>query len=472
MSTSPDDIRRRHRRERIAAAMLVLIVAAASGFLIWMNRQENDQLLQTTTYVPKPTRITPEVELLQQYIRFDTSNPPGNELPAAQWLAAILRSNVVQAEIIESAPRRASVYARIKGKQNGTGLLLLHHIDVFPAAPQGWKRPPFAAEIYLNQLYGRGAIDMKGIGICHLRAFLDVARSGQTPQHDLVFLGVADEESGSNHGMRWLTEHRPDVFAGIRFALNEGGITEMQEERVTYFGVEVGTKQTVTVILGGKRREQLQQARIHLEPWFVRREPERVLPEVRRWMRDLAPQRIEFRDELVDIDRTIANGQFWRLPIGYRELLFNQVFAEAVVASKDGFEMRTQLVNLPDEDPDRRMAWLAQQVAPFGVTVSAVVRKEGPVPISSDQTVFFDLIRREATKTFGSPVGTEILNRWFNDSRFLRRRGIDAYGVNTFPTDFFQSESIHGVDERIRVDYFTAGVEFTRRLVAAYVFAK
>ena len=76
--------------------------------------------------------------------------------------------------------------------------------------------------------------------------------------------------------MKWSIEKRPDVLQGIRYALNEGGITEMKEERVTYFGIEVGTKQTVSVLLKAERREQLQRARIHLEPYFISREPQRV----------------------------------------------------------------------------------------------------------------------------------------------------------------------------------------------------
>ena len=470
--TPEEQKRRKHRNERIVAAILVLIVAVGSAALIILNRKEDEEMLRQVTYVPKATKITPEVELLQQYVRFDTSNPPGNEKPAAEWLAGILRRDGVQAEVIESAPNRASVYARIKGKQQGTGLLLLHHIDVMPATAEGWKRPPFSGDIYLNQLYGRGSVDMKGMGITHLRAFLDVARSGRTPQHDLVFLAVADEEAGSGLGMKWIIEHRPDVLKGIRYALNEGGITEMKEERVTYFGIEVGTKQTVSVFLKAKTREQLQRARIHLEPYFVSREPHRVMPEVKRFLRDLAPQRVDFHEELSDVDRAIATGKFWALPIGYRELTQNGVWAEAVVKAPEGFEMRTQLLNLPDENPDQRLQWLAKEVAPFGVSLGRVTRKEGPVPISSDQTPFYKLLKREAETAFQSAAGTEILNRWLSDSRFLRPLGIEAYGINSFPVDFFQSQSIHAADERIRVDYFLQGVDFTRRVVAGYAFGQ
>jgi acetylornithine deacetylase/succinyl-diaminopimelate desuccinylase-like protein len=262
---TPEEKRRRHRNERIIATLLVLVLGSAT-FLLYRKRLVLDEEVRNDRrYVPLHIQFSPELTQLQEYLRLDTSNPPGQELPAARWLAGILTRNGVKAEIIETAPGRANVYARVKGRRTGDGLMLTHHIDVIPATGEGWTRPPFAAEIYFNEVYGRGAIDMKGIGICFLRAFLDVATSGRVPEHDLVFLAVADEEAGGGLGMQWLLTNRSDVFAGVRYALNEGGITEMMEEKLTYFGVEIGTKQVITLLLTAPRRDQLQRARIALE---------------------------------------------------------------------------------------------------------------------------------------------------------------------------------------------------------------
>jgi acetylornithine deacetylase/succinyl-diaminopimelate desuccinylase-like protein len=461
----------RRRRERLIALVVVLLAVIVTAAILTYVRRNSLQMADDNSYVPKQTEITPEVKLLQEYVRIDTSNPPGNELPAAQWLTRQLAAGGVRAEIIESAPRRASVYARIKGKREGEGLLLLHHIDVIPPNPSGWTQKPFAADIHLNQMFGRGTIDMKGTGICELRAFLDVAKRGRPPERDVVFLAVADEESGSSLGMEWLIQHRPDVLAGLRYAVNEGGITEMVQERVTYYGIEIGTKQMVTLILRAPSRAQLQQARIALEPWFLQREPERITAEVKQWMRDLAPQRINFKQQLENIDQTVAAGDFWRLPAGYREMTQDSVWAEAVEHGTGAWQMRTFLINLPDTNPDERIEWLRKRVAPFGVAIGEVVLKEGPVTLASTQTPFYRLLEREAKRAFGNPpVGTEILNKSSNDSRYLRKRGITAYGINPFPLDFFQTETIHGPDERIRVDYFIAGVEFMRRVVSTYAF--
>ncbi|HSP32830.1 MAG TPA: M20/M25/M40 family metallo-hydrolase [Thermoanaerobaculia bacterium] len=468
--TELEQRKRRHRNERIVAATVVLLALVAAVAVGLWDRKTQNELARQTTYVPKKAHITPEIQLLQQYLKIDTSNPPGNELPAALWLAAMIEHAGVHTEIIESAPRRANLYARIRGKHPGEGLLLLHHTDVVPPG-ENWTQPPFGAQVYLNQLYGRGALDMKATGICELRAFLDIAESHKQPERDIVFLAVADEEAGSVYGMRWLIEHRPDVIEGVKYAINEGGITEMKAEEITYYGVEIGTKQIATLMLRAPSREQLQRVRIMLEPWFVRREADRVSPEVKRWMHDLAPQRLAFRDQLNDVDAAIATGRFWDLPLGYREMTQDNLFGDAIRRDRNEWQMKVFLLDLPDTDPDKRIEWLREKVTPFGVTVGTVLRKEGPVPVSSDQTPFFHLLRDEVHRTYGGiPVGTEMLNKWFNDSRFLRTRGIEAYGVNPFAVDFFQSDSIHGVNERVRLDYFAKGVGFLRNLVMAYAF--
>ena len=462
--------RRRHRNERIVAGLVVLLFAAAAG-LIWHYNTTTEDEISNQMYVPKATTITPELELLQQYVRIDTSNPPGREIEGARWLASILEKHGVKAELIEAAPGRTTLYARIRGKRPNEGLLLLHHIDVVPASPEGWKQPPFSAAVDLNQIYGRGTLDNKGDGILQLAAFLDVANSGRQPERDLIFLAVADEETGGTLGTRWLLEHRPDVFAGVRYALNEGGITEMQGERVTYYGIEIATKQTVTLMLEAARKEHLQEARIALEPWFIRREPDRVLPEVKHFLTTLAPHRVEFGKHLQDVDRTIAAGEFWNMPTGYRELTQDNVWAEGIAEHDGRFQMRVFLLNLPDTDPDMRIAWLRAKVRRFGVSVAHVIQKEGPTPFSPIDTPLFTIVKEEAQKAFGNPpVGPEILNRSLNDSRFLRSHGILAYGINAFPIDYFQSLAIHGADERLRADYFQAGLPFMKRVVSRYAF--
>jgi len=457
------------RRWTLPLALLMVGGALIAGLHIYVARAERE--MDSELWIPKPTKITPELTLLQQYVRIDTSNPPVNELPGARFLADILEKNGIHAEVIESAPRRASVYARISGKQHHDGLLLFNHIDVVPANNRGWRHPPFAADIELNQMYGRGTLDMKGIAICELMAFIDVARTHRTPERDIVFLAVADEEAGGNLGTAWLLEHRPDIFEGIHYAINEGGITETTQERIAYFGIEIGTKMTIRLRLRARDRQSMQAVRIALEPFITRVDADRVLPEVREFLHDLAPLRIEQGQYLDDISRTVAADKLWLLPAGYRELTQNVVWPESVVSDARGATMRVNLFNLPDENPDARIAWLRGLAARDGATIEAVLEKSGPAPLSSRHTPLFAILADEAKRQYGGPrTGTEVLAAWYNDSRFLRTRGIEAYGLMPFPTDWYQTQGIHSIDERVRADWFGSGVALLRRVTSRFAF--
>ena len=449
---------------------LALLAAGAAGLvaLIVYNRTTKEEV-DSQLWIPKPTQITPQIARLQQYVRIDTSK--NNEVDGARFLQRILARDGISAEIIESAPGRANLYARIKGKRDGDALLLLNHIDVVPAPPAGWSHPPFAAEAQLNSIWGRGTLDMKGIAICQLEALLDVARSHRVPERDIVFLAVADEEHDGRLGMAWLLEHRPDVVRGVRYALNEGGVTETLQERISYFGIETGTKMMCRLRLHAPSRETLQRARIALEGSMTPPDPERILPGVKEFLHEIAPIRVEQSARLDDIDRTVAEGKFWLVGAGYRELTQNVMWVGPARREGDGFVMALNLFNLPDEIPARRIELLQRKLAPFGVTIE-VVQANGPAPITSRRTALWTLLSHEIRREYGSgfPIGTEILAASYNDSRFLRARGIDAYGVWPFPVDFYQTEGIHGADDRVRADWFMRGVSLMHRVVRSYAF--
>lgn len=457
--------KRRHRNERIAAAIVVLIAIGVTAVVVLWQRRVTKDLRSNTTYIPRKEKITPEVLLLQEYVRIDTSTPSG-AARGARWLAAYLAKNGLRAEIIESAPDRLNVYARIRGRRSGDGLVLFNHIDVVPPG-EGWKAPPFDAKIGMNQVWGRGTLDMKALAICQLLAFLDVARSGRPPEHDLVFLATADEETGSDYGMKWIIANRPDVFAGIRYGITEGGITEMQTERMTYFGIEVGGKQEVELTLEGNGVESLRNARFALEPFMFPREPERVLPAVRDYFREISGTRVAYQSELADIDKAIADGMFWRLPVAYRDLTQNTLWVGAPSRSKETgrWSMVVKMANLPDEIPEKRLQWLAEVVAPHGVRIGEVRQKQGPVPVSPTDTRLFALLTDEATSRYDVNAGLQMLYRSTTDARFLRPMGIVCYGLCPYPVTFFQSITIHKADERIHLDAFVEGVELVRNVI-------
>jgi acetylornithine deacetylase/succinyl-diaminopimelate desuccinylase-like protein len=468
MSSAPNDPRRarRHRFERIAAAILIVVAGAVTAALWLWQKKEGERLRQDLRYVPKQVAITPEIELLREYVRIDTSTPQG-VARGAQWLVQLLARSGVKAELIESTPGRFNVYARIRGREPGNALLLFNHIDVVPPGA-GWTRPPFEAAIAADTMHGRGTLDMKALALCQLFAFVDVARSGRPPAHDLVFLATADEETGSEHGMRWIIANRPDVLEGVKVGITEGGVTEIISERMTYFGIEIGGKQLVELTLEADAKEPLLRARIALEPHMFPREPHRVIPAVRRYFASIAPTRLAFAPYLADIDKTIAEGEFWRLPAPYRDLAQNSLQVHAPRRSGDGWSMDVKQVNLPDESPEARIEWLRRQVAPYGVRIGRVVSKQGPVPSSSEETPLFRVLAEEASRRFDVRAGVIVLYRSTSDSRFLRPLGIDCYGVSPFRVPYFQSLSIHGTNERIRIDYFLEGIDYLRSVVRTW----
>jgi len=460
--------RRRHRNERIVASIIVLLAIAGTLALMRWKKSETEALSSDKRYIPKPFKITPEVTMLQDLVRIDSSKPEG-VAATARFIEAYLRRNGVHAELIESAPSMFNVYARIEGERPGDALLLFNHIDVVPAG-DGWRRgAPFEASIWGDEVIGRGTIDMKALTVCQLVAFVEIAKSGRKPAHDLVFLATAEEEQGSRLGMQWLLANRPDLFADVAFGITEGGITEIMGERMTYFGIEIGGKQYVQTLVTAPTLDALKESRIVLEPFMFSRRPDRVLPEVRTYLAQLAPTRIAFRELLADIDATIRNGQFYQLPPTYRSLLQNNLVTGPPQRAGDEWQMVVTLFNLPDEDPDQRIAWLESTIAPAGVRVQ-VLSREGPVPLSSANTRLFEILAAEARERYKVPAGVQILYRSSSDSRFLRTLGIAAYGVSPYPVTYHQSITIHHADESITIGSFQDGVEYMGDVVRSWAF--
>jgi acetylornithine deacetylase/succinyl-diaminopimelate desuccinylase-like protein len=159
---------------------------------------------------------------LAEYIRVDTTNPPGNETAGVEFLATLLEDAGVPYETAESAPGRDNLWARLEGGEE-PALVLLHHIDVVSADPRFWDVDPLAGEIREGYVWGRGALDMKGTAIAQLQAFLALHASGKRLNRDVLFVATADEEAGGHYGAGWLIEQRPEIFENAGYLLNEGG---------------------------------------------------------------------------------------------------------------------------------------------------------------------------------------------------------------------------------------------------------
>src|SRR5215218_3482450 len=164
-------------------------------------------------------------ELLQRLIRFDTTNPPGNERACVEWIAGVLRDAGLNPRIVAKDAERPNLIARVPGEGLAPPLLLQGHIDVV-AAKGGWSRPPFGGEIAEGYVWGRGALDMKGGVAMMLAAFLRAATADAPPPGDVLLCLLSDEERAGDHGARFVVDKHPELFDGVRFAIGEfGGFT-------------------------------------------------------------------------------------------------------------------------------------------------------------------------------------------------------------------------------------------------------
>lgn len=161
--------------------------------------------------------------LLSDLIRVDTSNPPGNETALAELVCDWLKKFNISCELVGPNPERKSIVSVWQGSSSDRGIILMSHLDVVPAQERGWTYPPFSGQIAEGCVWGRGAIDAKGVLAAQMLAVAALKKKGFSPRGRIVLLSTADEEAGGNLGMKWLIENRFDLFEKISFAINEGG---------------------------------------------------------------------------------------------------------------------------------------------------------------------------------------------------------------------------------------------------------
>src|SRR5437867_8595490 len=166
----------------------LLAVSSLLFFTSISNAQNDQQKLDWPQYQDMA------VDLMQQYLRINTSNPPGNEIEAARWFKSIFDQNGIQNEIFEYKPSRANIIARLKGNGSKRPIILLSHMDVVTADPSAWEVNPFSAEIRKGSIYGRGALDMKSEGLLHLMTMLILKQHNVPLSRDVIFIATADEE--------------------------------------------------------------------------------------------------------------------------------------------------------------------------------------------------------------------------------------------------------------------------------------
>jgi acetylornithine deacetylase/succinyl-diaminopimelate desuccinylase-like protein len=181
------------------------------------------------------------VRFLRDLIQFDTTNPPGNELPAAQYIGDVLQQEGIEPVVLESAPSRGNVVARLPGDGSAGALLLMSHLDVVPADPQEWDHAPFAADVEDGYIWGRGAVDTKQLTAMQLAVLTTLKRQNVPLKRDVVLAATADEEVGGIHGMGWLVRNHAQLV-DCEYAINEGGGFGVEVRGQRFYVCQTGEK--------------------------------------------------------------------------------------------------------------------------------------------------------------------------------------------------------------------------------------
>ncbi len=416
------------------------------------------------------------VSLLQQLIRFDTTNPPGNEAACISYIRDLLAEAEVPTMLLARNPNRPNLIARLPGQGHAPPLLLQGHIDVVTTEHQLWQYPPFEGQEVDGYIWGRGALDMKGGVAMMLAAFLRAKAEGATLPGDVVLAILCDEEAGSDDGARYLVEQHADVFGGIRYALGEFGGFSLSIGGRTFYPIRVAEKQVCwmkatvrgpaghgSVPMRGGAMAKLSHLLHQLD---VYRLPVHVTPVAQQMVETMSsalPSALNsILSQLLDplhTDQVLDGLGPQGMP--FDPLLHNTVNATIVrggnkinvVPSTIEVELDGRL--LPGYGPADMITELRSLL---GEEVELELLRYDPGPAEPDLGLFETLADslRELDPQ-GIPV--PLLLAAVTDARFFSRLGIQTYGFlpMQLPEAFNFMQAIHAADERIPIEALEFG---------------
>jgi acetylornithine deacetylase/succinyl-diaminopimelate desuccinylase-like protein len=425
-------------------------------------------------------------ELLQNLLRFDTTNPPGNERECIDWIRGLLEELGCEVRILAQDPARPNLIARLAGRGESPPLLLQGHVDVV-AARGDWRHEPFAGEIHDGAIWGRGALDMKGGVAMMLAAFMRVKAGATPPPGDVILCVLADEEAGSDLGANFLVSEHPELFDGVGYSIGEFGGFTMQIAGKRFYPIMVAEKQvcwTRATIRGpsghgsmpirggavgklGRLLGRLDQRRlpVHVTP-VVRSMIEAIVPELP------APMAMPLRGLLVPAltDRMLdILGERART---FDPLLHNTASVTVlsggekinVIPGEISLEIDCRL--LPGFSPADVFAELR---ALAGVEVDFELVRHDPVQGEPDLAMF-DLLARTLRELDPSGTPIPLLLPGVTDGRFFSRLGIQTYGYlpMQIPEEMAFMSLIHAENERLPVAAMEFGTEAIRRVLERF----
>lgn len=417
-------------------------------------------------------------ELLQSLIRFDTTNPPGNELACIQYINDLLKEAGIGANIVARTPGRPNLIARLKGAGNAPPLLLYGHVDVVTTEGQKWTHPPFEGKIVDGFVWGRGALDMKGGVAMLLAAFLKAKAENTSLPGDVYFAAVADEEAGDDFGVRYLVDEHPGLFQGIRYALGEFGGFNLSVGGKRFYPIMVAEKQTCwmnatftgpaghgSMPCHGGAMAKLGRALLLLDKHPL---PVHITPAVRLMVESLARNlggvsglviRQLLNPALTDLILKIL-GEQGSL---FSPLLHNTISPTMLKASDKTNVIPCEVTLgmdgrlVPGGKPEDMIRELH---ALLGEDVQFEVFKAEPGPAAPDMGLF-DTLGDILHGLDPAGIPLPYVMSGVTDARFLSKLGIQTYGFTPLqlPEGFNFAGTIHAADERVPVAALDFGVK-------------
>ena len=419
--------------------------------------------------------------LLQELIRLDTTNPPGNETSAAELLRDYLEENSVECELYAKVPERANLVARIPGRGDGPRLALISHTDVVLADRDEWTRDPFGGELVDGEVWGRGALDMKGQVAASAVALATLAREGFRPGGDLIFVAAADEEVGDGLGMEWLCNEHPDAVR-CEYALNEGGgerlelggrafwICSVAEKMSSPFRIEVRGRSGHASMPGIADNALLKAAAI-IERLGAYRPERRHNQETEAFVRAVlgeAPTADEAVERARELDPLVATMLEPLLSLTLAPTMIDASRKRNVIPALCSITVDCRLP--PGQTQAEAETVIRKAIGgPDGYELEWIEAQGGTrSPIG---TPLWDVVESFVERIEPGARAAPICSAGFTDSHWLRVAfGTVAYGF--FPARMdpdVAARLIHSADERVPVDDLELGVEFL--CYAARVFA-
>jgi acetylornithine deacetylase/succinyl-diaminopimelate desuccinylase-like protein len=426
---------------------------------------------------------------MQEYLRIDTTNPPGNEAKAVAFYKTILDREGIENKVFEYSPGRGDLWARLprntEAKENLRPIVLLNHMDVVTSDASHWRVPPFSGEIKDGYIWGRGAQDMKDEGLAQLMVMVMLKREKVALHRDVIFLAVSDEEADGT-GTDWFIKNQRDLLENAEFLINEGGENLLENGKVKFIGIDVGEKTTywLHVVAHGRpghgSRPNPDSAPNRLVRALNRiiayKTPLRVLPVVDEFLKDMAPY--EPPEEAAyyrDVRKAVQDKSFQQDV--ERDESLNFLLRDTISLTMLGGSEQTNVIPpeawanldvriLPGGDPKAVAEALRKAVNDPNVTIEPLNAEFRQANFSRTDNMLFAAIKDVSGKYFPkTPVVPHITSGYTENQRY-RPLGIVAYGFNPYTATDEEGSTEHGNDERIRVEEVRRGPRILLDVVA------